>query len=97
MCQFSGDFLLRFRWEIDDFGGPGRPCAGLGQSLESGVKKTRFRDETTNPFGSLFRVFRYFLTFDFSFIFEVTSESELSALWRWKGAQKEVSGEPFRG
>ena len=90
------DFLLRFRWKIDDFGGPERPCAGLGQSPESGVKKTRFRDETSYHFGSFFRVCRAFLTLDFSFIFEVTSESELSALWRRKGAQKEVFGKPFR-
>ena len=46
--------------------------------------------------GTLFRAFRDFLTIDFSFIFEVTSESELSALWRRKGAQKEVFGEAFR-
>ena len=30
------------------------------------------------------------------FIFEVTSDSKLYALWCPKGAQKEVFGEPFR-
>ena len=46
-------------------------------------------------FGALFRAFRHLLPLDFSFIFEVTSDSELYALWRRKGAQKEVFGEPF--
>ena len=36
------------------------------------------------------------MALDFSFIFEVTSDSELYALWWPKGAQKEVFGEPFR-
>ena len=44
----------------------------------------------------MFRAFRNFLTFDFSFIFEVTSDSELYALWYRKGTQKEVFGKPFR-
>ena len=46
--------------------------------------------------GICFRAFRHLLTLDFSFIFEVTSDSELCALWCRKGAQKEVFGEPFR-
>ena len=46
--------------------------------------------------GVFFRAFRHFLTLDFSFIFEVTSDSELYALWCRKGAQKEVFGVPFR-
>ncbi len=46
--------------------------------------------------GVLFRAFRHLLTLDFPFIFEVTSDSELYALWCRKGAQKEVFGEPFR-
>ena len=36
------------------------------------------------------------MALDFSFIFDVASESELSALWRRKGAQKMVFGEAFR-
>ena len=54
-------------------------------------KKTHFDD-----FGAIFRNIRLFLTFDFSVIFEVTSDSELYALWCRKGARKEVFGEPFR-
>ena len=77
MCQFSDDFLLRFRWKIDDFGGPGRPCAGLGQSPESGVKKNHKSTKPLTLLGILFRVFRDFLTLDFSFIFEVTSDPSL--------------------
>ena len=58
----------------------------------------------TNPFaakpvthlGTLFRDIRHFLTFSFSVIFEVTSDSKLYALGWPKGAQKEVFGEPFR-
>ena len=41
------------------------------------------------PWGAFFRVVRHFLTLDFSFIFEVTSDAP-------KEAQKEVFGEPFR-
>ena len=49
------------------------------------------------PFWELFsRVFRHFPALDFSFIFEVTSDSELSALWCPKGAQKIVFGKLFR-
>ena len=36
------------------------------------------------------------MTIDFSFIFEVTSDSELYTLWGPKNAQKEVFGKPFR-
>ena len=46
--------------------------------------------------GTLFQAFPLFLTLVFSFIFEVTSESELYALWCRKGTQKEVFREPFR-
>ena len=59
-------------------------------------KKTHFDPKGPSHFGDLFRVFRDLLTLDFSFIFEVTSDSELCALWWPKGAQKEVFGEPFR-
>ena len=47
-------------------------------------------------FGDIFRTFRDFLTLYFSFIFEVTSDTELYALWARKGAQKMVFGEAFR-
>ena len=43
-----------------------------------------------------FGAFRDFLSFVFSFIFDVTSDSELYALWWPKGTQKEVFEEPFR-
>ena len=46
--------------------------------------------------GALFRAFRHFLTLDFSFIFEVTADTEFWTLWRRKGARKEVFWEPFR-
>ena len=59
-------------------------------------KKTHFDPKPLTLLGTFFRVFRHFLTLDFSFIFEVTSYSELYALWWPKGAQKEVFGEPFR-
>ena len=37
-----------------------------------------------------------FFALDFSFVFEVTSDSELYALWCRKGAQKMGFGEAFR-
>ena len=40
-------------------------------------KKTHFDTKGPSHFGAFVRVFRDFLTLDFSFIFEVTSESEL--------------------
>ena len=59
-------------------------------------KKTHFGAKGVTLLKDIFRVFRHFLTLDFSFIFELTSDSELCALWWPKGAQKEVFGEPFR-
>ena len=59
-------------------------------------KTTHFYSKGVFHFGNIFRVFRHFVAFDFSFIFEVTSDSELCALWCRKGAQKKVFGEPFR-
>ena len=70
--------------------------AGLGRGLGTSVKKTHFGTKRVTLLGALFRAFRHFLTLDFSFIFEVTSDAELYALWCRKGAQKEVFGEPFR-
>ena len=46
--------------------------------------------------GALFQVFPNFSSLDFSCIFEVTADAELSALWCRKDAQKKVSGEAFR-
>ena len=68
----------------------------MGQGPESGAKKNDFGTRLLTRPGALFRAFREFLTFDFSFIFGVTSDPELSALWCRKGAQNEVFGEPFR-
>ena len=59
-------------------------------------KKTHFYSKGVSHFGDIFGVFPHFFALDFSFIFEVTSDSELYALWCRKGAQKEVFGEPFR-
>ena len=61
-----------------------------------GVQKNHFGTRRVFHFGNIFRVFRDLLTLDFSFIFEVTSDSELCALWCRNGTQKEVSVEPFR-
>jgi hypothetical protein len=67
-----------------------------GRVSKVASKRTHFDPKRLTLLGALFRVFRHFLTLDFSFIFEVTSDSELYALWCRKGAQKEVFGEPFR-
>ena len=58
-------------------------------------KKTHFAAKGVTLLGALFRVFRHLLTLDFSFIFEVTSDSELYALGCRNGVQKRVFGEPF--
>ena len=70
--------------------------APLWTGLVSKVASKRTR--ITNFYvlsGTLFRVFRQFLTVDFSFIFEVTSDSELCALWCRKVAHKKVFGNLF--
>ena len=97
MCQFLSDLFAQISMESHKFWGPGRPCAGLGQGLGTGVQKNHFGTKPVTLLGAIFRVFRHFLTPDFSFIFEVTSDPELYALWWPKGAQKEVFGERFRG
>ena len=56
-------------------------------------KKTHFYSKGVFHFGNMFRAFRHFVALDFSFIFEVTSDSELCALWCRN--QKMVFGEPF--
>ena len=58
--------------------------------------KNHFGTRLLTLLGVFFLVFRHFSTLDFSFFFEVTSNSELYALWCRKGTQKEVFGEPFR-
>ena len=68
----------------------------MGQGLETGVQKNNFGTRLLPLLGAFFRVVRHFLSLVFSFIFEVTSDFELYALWCRKGAQKEVFGEPFR-
>ena len=67
-----------------------------GGVSELASKKTISARKASPLLGSLFQAFWHFLTLDFSFIFEVTSDSELCALWCRKGAQKKVFGEPFR-
>ncbi len=76
MCEFVGVFLRRFLWENDDFGVPAPLCAGSGQGLETGVQKNHFGTKPLTLLGALFRAFRHFMALDFSFIFEVTSDSE---------------------
>ena len=68
----------------------------MGQGLETGVQKHPFDSKSITLLGALFRDIRELLALDFSFIFELTSDSELCALWWPKGAQKEVFGVPFR-
>ena len=75
---------------------PAPPCTGLGQGLETGVQKNHFGTKPVILLGALFQAFRDLLTLGFSFIFDVTSESKLYALWCRNGARKEVFGEPFR-
>ena len=60
------------------------------------ASKSPFDAKPVTLLGALFRAFRKFVTFDFSVIFEVTSDSKLYALWCPRGAQKEVFEEPFR-
>ena len=68
----------------------------FGAESRKRCQKNNFGTRLLTLLGTLFRAFRDFLTFDFSVIFEVTSDSELYALWCPKGAQKEVFGEPVR-
>ena len=65
-------------------------------SVEESAKKNHFGTKRVTLLGALFQAFRHLLTFDFSFIFGATADTELWSLWRRKGAQKEVFGEPFR-
>ena len=74
MCEFLGNFLLRFRWTNDDFGVPAPLCTGLGPGLETGVQKNHFDPKPVILFGAFFRDIRYFMTFYFAVIFEVTSD-----------------------
>ena len=80
----------------NDFGDTGAALRRFGAGSRKWRQKNHFGTRSVTHLGALFRAFRDFLTLDFSFIFEVTSDSELYALWRRKGAQKEVFGELFR-
>ena len=73
----------------------GRLAAGWGRVSKLVSKKEPSDSKRVTLLGALFRVFRHLLTLAFSVIFEVTSDSELYALWCPKGAQK-VLAEPFR-
>ena len=68
----------------------------FGAGSRKGCPKNNFGTKPVTLLGALFRVFRHFLTLDFSFIFEVTSDAELYALWCRKDTQKKVFGVPFR-
>ena len=93
-------FWLTFCSDLNEkatiLGARGALAPVWGGVSELASKKHRFATKPVTILGTLFRAFRDFLTLDFSFIFEVTSESELYALWCRKGAQKEVFGKPFR-
>ena len=56
---------------------PALPCTGSGQGLETGVQKNDFGTRLLPLLGTLFRAFRHFVTFNFSFIFGVTADTEL--------------------
>ena len=96
MVQVIAAFLITFLRKTMNLEAPGHPCTRLEHGLASGVKKTTLRSRILTHFGALFRTIRDFLSFVFSFIFDVTSDSELYALWWPKGTQKEVFEEPFR-
>ena len=78
------------------FGARGALAPIWGRVPKVVSKKTHFYSKPVSHFESIFRTFRDCLTLDFLVMFEVTSDSELYALWCRKGAQKEVFGEPFR-
>ena len=59
-------------------------------------KKSPFDSKRLTLLGPFFRDIRQFVLLHFSFIFEVTSDSELCALWCRKRAQKKAFGEPFQ-
>ena len=73
-----------------------RLAAGCERDSKVVSKKHASATKPVSHFGDPFRAFRDFLTFHFSFFFAMTSDSEVQALWRRKGTQKEVFGEPFR-
>ena len=77
MCEFPDDFLFRFIEKSLNLEFPAPPCTDLGQCLGTGVQKNRFGTKGITLLVALFRTFRDFLTFDFSVIFEVTSDTEL--------------------
>ena len=58
-------------------------------------KKTHFYSKGVSHFEDIFRTFRNFLTLDFSFIFEVTADSELCALWCRKVPKRRFPGKLF--
>ena len=68
----------------------------FGAGSRNGRPKNNFGTKGASPFGHILRAFRDFLSLVFSFSFDVTSDSELYALWWPKGTQKEVFGDPFR-
>ena len=67
-----------------------------GRVPKAASKKHAFATRSPSHFRHIFRVFPHFLSLDFSFILEVTADSEFQALWRRKCAQKKVFGEAFR-
>ena len=88
MGQFLGYFLFRFWSQIDDFGGQGRPCTGLGQGLEIGVQKDAIYIGKLINLGANFDPSRLFPRVYFSVHFQVPSVSNLFATLVAKGIPK---------
>ena len=89
-------FWVAFCSDVDEkstiLGARGALAPVWGRVPKVVSKKNHFGTRSLTLLGVLFRAFRHFLTFDFSFIFGMTADTELWALWRRKGAQKEVFG-----
>ena len=94
--SFWVTFCADFDEQSTILGARGGLAPVWGRVPKAASKKHASATKPPTILGALFRAFRDFLPLDFLLIFEVTSESELSALWRRKGTQKQVFGEPFR-
>ena len=57
VCGLLFDLILI---KIDDFGGQGRPCTGLGQGLEIGVHKKQFMNFYSSIREPIFVTFGHF-------------------------------------
>ena len=74
--SFWATFCSYFVGKTMILGVPAPLCTSLAPGLESGVQKNHFGTKPLTLLGLLFRGFRHFVALDFSFIFEVTLDSE---------------------